>query len=42
LIYNYWHEDIDIEAICYTPEEFTRKSKEHGTIKNAVREGIEF
>lgn len=40
-IYDYWDESIDIEVICYTPEEFARKSEEYGTIKQAVKEGIE-
>ena len=40
-LYDYWEEDVDIEAICYTPEEFERKSKEHGIIRKAVKEGIE-
>lgn len=40
-MYDYWDEDVDIEAICYTPEEFERKSKQIGIVRNAVREGIE-
>lgn len=39
-IYDYWTAKVDIEAICYTPEEFLRKSKEHGIIRRAIQEGI--
>lgn len=39
-MYDYWDEDVDIEAICYTPEEFARKSKEHGIVRRAIKEGI--
>lgn len=40
-MYDYWDENVDIEAICYTPEEFIRKSKEHGVVRKAIKEGIE-
>lgn len=40
-MYDYWNEDVDIEPICYTPEEFTRKSREHGIVRKAIKEGIE-
>jgi len=40
-IYDYWDEPVDIEAICYTPEEFKRKSKQYGIVRKAVEEGIE-
>ena len=40
-MYDYWNENVDIEAICYTPEEFKRKSKEYGIVKKALKEGIE-
>ncbi|MHA1697264.1 MAG: nucleotidyltransferase domain-containing protein [Promethearchaeota archaeon] len=31
---------IDLDLICYTPEEFNEKAKEIGTIRNAIRDGI--
>lgn len=40
-IYEYWDEPVDIEPICYTPAEFERKKKEHGTIRSALEEGVE-
>ncbi len=40
-LYDYWDATVDLEAICYTPEEFARKAKEHGIVKNAKQEGIE-
>lgn len=39
-IYDYWDAEFDIEAICYTPEEFGRKVKEHGMVRKAVKEGV--
>ena len=35
-----WSGEIDIEVLCYTPEEFKRKMKEIGIINIAVKEGI--
>ena len=40
-LYDFWDEAVDIEAICYTPQEFARKIKQHGIVRNAVKEGIE-
>lgn len=40
-MYDYWDEAVDIETICYTPEEFTKKLKQHGIVRTAVREGVE-
>ena len=39
-MYDYWEEDVDVEAICYTPDEFSRKSREHGIVRRAVEESI--
>ena len=39
--YDYWDEKKDIEILCYTPEEFKRKSKEIGIVREAIKEGIE-
>ncbi len=40
-LYQYWKAKQDLEVICYTPEEFLRKSKEHGIVRRAIKEGIE-
>jgi len=40
-LYDYWNEKVDIETLCYTPEEFERKKKQIGIVKTAVEEGIE-
>ena len=40
-MYDYWEEAVDIEALCYTPEEFAKKLRQHGIVRAAVREGIE-
>lgn len=39
-MYDYWDEDFDLEIICYTLEEFKRKLKEYGIVRQAVKEGI--
>ena len=36
-----WDEWIDIEPLCYTPEEFEIKRKQLGIVRQAVKEGIE-
>src|SRR3989338_6758291 len=42
LMYRFWkHYPLDIEPICYTPKEFNVKSKEHGIVRQAIKEGIE-
>ena len=41
-LYQYWkHYPLEIEPICYTPAEFNNKKKEHGLVRQAVKEGIE-
>ena len=40
LIYDYWTNNIDVEALCFTPEEFKRKTNT-GILKKALSEGIE-
>lgn len=38
----FWnHYPLEIEPICYTPKEFKKKSREHGIVRQAIREGIE-
>lgn len=41
LMYDFWtHWPLEIEPICYTPEEFEKKKNQIGTASEAVREGI--
>ena len=40
-IIGYWNSPTDLEPLCYTPEEFKRKSKEIGIVRQAIKEGIE-
>lgn len=37
----WWNEEIDLEVIAYTPEEFERKKRQIGIVRQAVSEGIE-
>ncbi|MEW5896595.1 MAG: nucleotidyltransferase domain-containing protein [Nanoarchaeota archaeon] len=40
-MYPFWkHYPLEIEPICYTPKEFKKKSKEHGLVKQAIKEGM--
>ena len=42
MMYDFWkHWPLEIEPICYTPEEFEQKGKEIGTVSEAIREGVE-
>ena len=34
-----WTLTVDFEVICYTPEEFLRKKKEYGIVRQAAKEG---
>ncbi|MBS3123075.1 nucleotidyltransferase domain-containing protein [Candidatus Woesearchaeota archaeon] len=36
-----WKGLIDIEPLCYTPEEFAIKKKQIGIVQQAVKEGID-
>ena len=40
-MYDFWDEAVDLEAICYTPEEFANKLRQHGIVRTAAKEGIE-
>ncbi|MBI2672148.1 nucleotidyltransferase domain-containing protein [Candidatus Woesearchaeota archaeon] len=41
-MYEFWKFfPLEIEPLCYTPEEFKIKSKEHCIVSQAVKEGIE-
>jgi len=40
-MYKYWnHYPLEIEPLCYTPEEFNIKKKQLGIVRHAVKEGI--
>lgn len=41
-MYSFWkHYPLEIEPLCYTPEEFEKKKKQIGIVQQAVKEGIE-
>jgi len=41
LMYDFWtHWPIEIEPLCYTPEEFEVKKTQIGIVSEAIREGI--
>ena len=42
MTYEFWkHFPLEIEPLCYTPEEFNKLKKRIGIVKEAVKEGIE-
>jgi len=40
MVLEYWDEDVDLEVLCYTPEEFSHKKKQLGIVQQAVKEGV--
>ena len=40
-VIEHWGGDVDLEVICYTPEEFEKMKKRIGLVRKAVEEGIE-
>jgi predicted nucleotidyltransferase len=41
LMYDFWtHWPLEIEPLCYTPEEFETKKKQIGIVSEAIEEGI--
>ncbi len=41
LMYDFWkYWPIDIETLCYTPEEFEVKKNQIGIVSEAIKEGI--
>lgn len=38
-VLKYWNENLDLEVICYTPEEFERKKSQIGLVQTASKEG---
>lgn len=41
LLYRYWKRPENLEALCYTPEEFSEMSKKITVVREAVRSGVE-
>jgi hypothetical protein len=41
LMYELWDSSLPIEPLCYTKEEFERKSNQISIVRDAVRDGIE-
>jgi predicted nucleotidyltransferase len=39
-MYDYWDLSYPVDFICYTPEEFKKKSKDAAIVRQAVKEGI--
>jgi len=40
-MYDYWELDYPVDFICYTPEEFEKRKKQIGIVRQAIKEGIE-
>jgi len=41
LMYDFWnHWPLEIEPLCYTPEEFEHKKDQLGIVSEAVKEGV--
>lgn len=41
-MYKFWnYYPLEIEPLCYTPEEFEKKKKQIGIVRQAVKEGKE-
>jgi len=38
---DFWRLPVDLEILCYSPEEFKRKSREYGIVRRAIKEGLE-
>lgn len=39
-VLNHWSGPADLEVLCYTPAEFSRKKRQIGIVATAVKEGI--
>ena len=40
-MYKYWKSENALEVFCYTPEEFEKKKRQIGIVRQAVEEGME-
>ena len=41
ILLEWWEGPVDLEVLCYTPQEFERKKKQIGIVKQAVKDGID-
>jgi hypothetical protein len=39
-VMNLWEMDVGLQPLCYTPDEFARKSAEISVVAEAIREGV--
>jgi len=39
-MYDYWNLDYPVDFLCFTPEEFSKRSKMITIVREAVREGV--
>ncbi len=39
-MYDYWTETAPLEIFCYTPKEFKEKSRQTGTVKEAMKTAV--
>ena len=39
-MYDYWNLDYPVDFLCFTPEEFNKRSKMITIVREAVKEGI--
>ena len=40
-VYDFWDWDVPLEVLCYTPDEFERKSRQFCIVSEALREGLD-
>jgi predicted nucleotidyltransferase len=40
-VLEHWPDVVDLEVLCYTPEEFAMMKERLGTVRRAIAEGIE-
>ena len=40
-VLEHWPDRVDLEVLCYTPEEFARMKQRIGIVRQAVAEGID-
>ena len=41
ILLEWWEGPVDLEVLCYTLQEFERKKKQIGIVKQAVKDGID-
>ena len=40
-VFDFWDWDVPLEVLCYTPDEFERKSRQTCIVSEALREGLD-